>query len=180
MYPREVMEKEVRRYNKEMVDTKRALGEMGHPDNPTINYDRASHRIVELKFDGDNVIGKAKILGEDFPMANIARGLLKEGVPIGVSSRGMGTLTRKNGIMEVGSDFRLATAADIVSDPSAPDAFVQGIMEDVDWIYDASTDSWKIAEQIKEQVKGMSRGQIIEKRTQLFCQFLDNLGKFSR
>lgn len=175
VYPREVMEQEVNRYNKEMVETSRALGEMGHPDSPTINYDRASHRIVELKFDGDNVIGKAKILGENFPMANIARGLLDEGIPIGVSSRGTGTVTRKQGIMEVGEDFRLATAADIVSDPSAPDAFVQGIMEDVDWLYDASTNSWRVAEQIKEDVKKMSRTQIIEKRAQLFCDFLSKI-----
>ena len=141
IYPMNIMEQEVNRYMNETVKNNRAYGELGHPAGPQINLDRVSHMITELKRDGDNFIGKAKLT--DTPMGNIAKGLLKSGANLGVSSRGMGSLKpNKQGIMEVQDDFRLATAADIVADPSAPDAFVKGIMENVDWIYDPVKDTW--------------------------------------
>jgi len=134
-YPMEVLQKEVMRYQKEYIDRKRAFGELGHPNGPTINLDRVSHMITELKQDGNNFVGKAKIM--DTPMGNIVKNLIKEGATIGVSSRGMGSLKpNRSGIAEVQNDFYLATAADIVADPSAPDAFVQGIMEGVDFWFD--------------------------------------------
>lgn len=172
VYPREIMEREVARYTAEMIDKNRALGELGHPDTPTVNYDRVSHKIVSLKLDGDNFIGKAKILGEDFPMANIVRGLLREGIQIGVSSRGTGSLNRKGNVAYVGEDFRLSTAADIVSDPSAPDAFVQGIMEGADWIFDASSNSWRIAEQIREEIVNTNGKDLKQKTILVFEEFL--------
>ena len=128
MYPLSIMEREVNRYNEQYVRKGRALGELGHPDGPTVNLDRVSHKIVELCREGNNFIGKAQILST--PMGKIAESLLKDGVCLGVSSRGIGSLRENNkGYKEVGEDFMLATAADIVADPSAPDAFVQGIME---------------------------------------------------
>ena len=134
IYPEKVLDKEVARYIKEAIDQNRAYGELQHPSSPTINLDRVSHMIKELRKDGTNYIGKAKIM--ETPMGNIVRNLVKEGANLGVSSRGLGTLKPNNGMMEVQEDFRLATAADIVSDPSAPDAFVQGIMEGVEWIWE--------------------------------------------
>jgi hypothetical protein len=135
VYPVEVLDKEVARYNKEYIEKNRAYGELGHPAGPTINLDRVSHMIKELKRDGNNFIGKAKIM--DTPMGNIVKNLMNEGATLGVSSRGMGSLKpTKGGVQEVGSDFYLATAADIVADPSAPDAFVNGIMEGVEWVWD--------------------------------------------
>jgi len=126
--------KEVKRYNESYVDKNRAMGELGHPDGPTVNLDRVSHKITSLKQEGSNFIGKAKIL--ETPMGRIAGALLNDGVTLGVSSRGMGSLQQRNGCNYVGEDFMLATAADIVADPSAPDAFVQGIMEGKEWIWD--------------------------------------------
>lgn len=134
IYPSEILEQEVTRYTKDAIDSNRAYGELGHPNGPAINLDRVSHMIKELRKDGNNYIGKAKIM--ETPMGNIVRNLVQEGAGLGVSSRGMGTLKPSNGIMEVQSDFRLATAADVVADPSAPDAFVQGIMEGVEWIWE--------------------------------------------
>ena len=133
-YPGHIMEREVARYIKEAVSKGRAVGELGHPQGPSINLDRISHKIVELRKEGNNYIGKAKILNT--PAGDIARGLIKGGVQLGVSSRGMGSLKPRNGINEVQDDFYLATAADIVHDPSAPDAFVNGIMEGVEWVWD--------------------------------------------
>jgi len=133
-YPGHIMEREVNRYIKEAVAKGRAVGELGHPQGPTINLDRISHKIVELRKEGNNYIGKAKILNT--PAGQIARGLIEDGVQLGVSSRGMGSLKPRNGINEVQDDFYLATAADIVHDPSAPDAFVNGIMEGVEWVWD--------------------------------------------
>lgn len=134
VYPREIMQREVDRYMKEQVATKRAYGELGHPEGPSINLDRVSHMITSLKEDGNNWIGKAKIL--DTPMGNIAQSLIKEGAGLGVSSRGLGSLKENSeGINEVQDDFMLATAADIVADPSAPDAYVAGIMEGRDWVW---------------------------------------------
>ena len=133
-YPFDVLNREVERYNEEYVKTKRALGELGHPDGPTINLDRVSHRITSLRAEGHNFIGKAQIL--DTPMGKIAKSLLDEGVQLGVSSRGMGSIDKQEGVSIVRDDFMLTTAADIVADPSAPDAFVNGIMEGKEWVWD--------------------------------------------
>ncbi len=134
MYPFDVLNNEVERYNEEYVKSKRALGELGHPDGPTINLDRVSHRITSLRAEGNNFIGKAQIL--DTPMGNIAKSLLGEGVQLGVSSRGMGSIQKKEDVNIVADDFMLTTAADIVADPSAPNAFVNGIMEGKEWVWD--------------------------------------------
>ena len=134
IYESRILAKEVKRYNESYVDKNRAMGELGHPDGPTVNLDRVSHKITSLKQEGSNFIGKAKIL--ETPMGRIAGALLNDGVTLGVSSRGMGSLQQRNGCNYVGEDFMLATAADIVADPSAPDAFVQGIMEGKEWIWD--------------------------------------------
>ena len=134
VYPFQVLEREVNRYNEEYVKTKRALGELGHPDGPTVNLDRVSHRITELRAEGNNFMGKAQIL--DTPMGKIAKSLLGEGVQLGVSSRGMGSIDKREDTSYVMDDFMLATAADIVADPSAPDAFVNGIMEGKEWVWD--------------------------------------------
>jgi len=134
IYESRVLAKEVARYNENFIQRNRALGELGHPDGPTVNLDRVSHNITELYQDGSNFIGKAKILNT--PMGKIAAGLLGDGVQLGVSSRGMGSLVQREGVNYVGEDFMLATAADIVADPSAPDAFVQGIMESREWVWE--------------------------------------------
>ena len=133
IYPKEIMQREVNRYVEENVNTKRAYGELGHPEGPTVNLDRVSHMIVSLKEDGSNYIGKAKVM--DTPMGRIVKELISEGAQLGVSSRGLGSLKERGGINEVQDDFMLATAADIVADPSAPDAFVQGIMEGKEWVF---------------------------------------------
>ena len=137
VYPREILQKEVKRYNKQYINEKRAFGELGHPDGPTVNLERASHMITGLYPDGKNFIGEAKILST--PMGNIVKNLMDEGAKLGVSSRGMGSLDQKNGANYVRDDFYLATAADIVADPSAPNAFVEGIMEGKEWIWDNGT-----------------------------------------
>ena len=134
IYESRILAKEVNRYNEQYVSKNRAMGELGHPDGPTVNLDRVSHKITSLKQEGSNFIGKAKIL--ETPMGRIAGALLNDGVTLGVSSRGMGSLVTRNGANYVGEDFMLATAADIVADPSAPDAFVQGIMEGKEWVWD--------------------------------------------
>jgi hypothetical protein len=140
VYPSAVLEKEMNRYNEQFVKTKRALGELGHPDGPQINGDRVSHLITEMKRDGNNFIGKAKIIGT--PMGNIVKTFIDEGVKIGVSTRGLGSVKQKSGIMEVQNDFHLATV-DIVTDPSGPDCFVEGIMENTQYFFDIATSSWK-------------------------------------
>ena len=134
IYESRILAKEVGRYNEEYITKNRAMGELGHPDGPTVNLDRVSHKITSLKQEGANFIGRAKIL--ETPMGRIAGALLNDGVTLGVSSRGMGSLVQRNGANYVGEDFMLATAADIVADPSAPDAFVQGIMEGKEWVWD--------------------------------------------
>ena len=134
IYESKILAKEVKRYNESYVSKNRAMGELGHPDGPTVNLDRVSHKITSLKQEGSNFIGKAKIL--ETPMGRIAGALLNDGVTLGVSSRGMGSLVNRGGVNYVGEDFMLATAADIVADPSAPDAFVQGIMEGKEWVWD--------------------------------------------
>ena len=137
VYTMEIIQKEVKRYNKQYINEKRAFGELGHPDGPTVNLERASHMITGLYPDGKNFIGEAKILST--PMGNIVKNLMDEGAKLGVSSRGMGSLDQKNGANYVRDDFYLATAADIVADPSAPNAFVEGIMEGKEWIWDNGT-----------------------------------------
>ena len=174
LYPFPIMEKEVRRYTEQYVNKGRALGELGHPEGPTVNLDRVSHKIVSLRCEGKNFVGKAQILST--PMGKIAESLLNEGVTLGVSSRGIGSL-RENlkGYREVGEDFMLATAADIVADPSAPDAFVQGIMEGVEWIYDASRNDWLIEKTKKKVNRLVETRQYQEKKLELFNEFLNSL-----
>lgn len=175
-YPLHIMEAAVKKYVDEHVRNNRAYGELGHPQGPSINLDRVSHIITELKRDGDNFIGKAKLT--DTPMGNIAKGLLKSGANLGVSSRGMGTLAPgKDGVMIVGPDFHIATAADIVADPSAPDAFVKGIMENVDWIYDPVKDTWheQRLDEIKKTVHKMSKRQLEESNLHIFENYLSSL-----
>jgi hypothetical protein len=173
-YPINVMEREVKRYTENYVNKGRALGELGHPDGPTVNLDRVSHKIVELYQNGNNFIGKAQILST--PMGKIAESLLKEGVTLGVSSRGIGSVKQTvEGYTEVGEDFMLATAADIVADPSAPDAFVQGIMEGVEWVYDASRNDWLI-ENTKKRVNSLVDQNILEEyKLSLFNEFINSL-----
>lgn len=181
LYPMDIMESEVDRYVKETVDAKRAYGELGHPMGPQINLDRVSHLIVSLIREGNNFIGKAKLT--DTPMGNIAKGLLESGANLGVSSRGLGSLTpRKDGIMEVQSDFRLATAADIVADPSAPDAFVKGIMENVEWVYDPVKGTYHehMLHDIKRSVHKMSMKELEEKRLSIFEDYIASLASKSK
>ena len=173
VYPREIMEKEVHRYMKEQVATKRAYGELGHPDGPNINLDRVSHMITSLREDGDNWIGKAKIL--DTPMGNIASSLIKEGAGLGVSSRGLGSLKEKNGVNEVQDDFMLATAADIVADPSAPDAYVQGIMENREWVFVKGVWQEREIEETQEFIRKASSKDLAEAKIRAFNEFLNRL-----
>jgi len=175
VYPKSVMEKEVHRYIKEQVDTKRAYGELGHPDGPNINLDRVSHMIVSLKSEGNNWIGKAKIL--DTPMGNIASNLIKEGAGLGVSSRGLGSLVEKNGINEVQDDFMLATAGDIVADPSAPDAYVQGIMEGREWVFVKGAFQEREIEEAQNLIKKASSRDLNEAKMQAFQTFLNKISK---
>jgi len=173
MYPMETLMKEVKRYNKEYIEKNRAYGELGHPQGPTINLDRVSHMIKELRQDGNNVMGKAKIM--DTPMGNIVKNLMTEGCSLGVSSRGMGSLQQKNGVNMVQSDFQLATAADIVADPSAPDAFVNGIMENVDWLQ--IDDRWvpQYIEETQKEIRKVSKAQLQEAKVKAFEKFLKQL-----
>jgi len=175
MYPMETLRKEVMRYNENSVVSGRAVGELGHPDGPTVNLDRVSHKIVSLKESGSNFIGKAKILGT--PMGKIAESLISEGVKLGVSSRGIGSLTMtREGVNVVGEDFMLATAADIVADPSAPDAFVEGIMEGKDWVWDGGILREKYAERTYKQINTLvDKKKLDENKLNLFNDFLTNL-----
>jgi hypothetical protein len=172
-YATNILEKEVVRYTQALVEKGRAFGELGHPNGPSINLDRVSHIITELRRDGNNFIGKARI--SDTPMGNIARGIMESGGQLGVSSRGMGSLKEnKNGIMEVQDDFYLATAADIVADPSAPDAFVQGIMEGVEWVWDNGILKAQKLEEAKKQIDNAvaSRELTQEKKLEIFEKML--------
>jgi hypothetical protein len=176
MYPMSIMEREVKRYTEQYVNKGRALGELGHPDGPTVNLDRVSHKIVSLSQEGHNFIGKAQILST--PMGKIAESLLKEGVCLGVSSRGIGSLREnlKGGYKEVGEDFMLATAADIVADPSAPDAFVQGIMEGKEWIWDGGMLREKVAQNTKNKINDLVDQKLLEDyKLSLFNEFLNSL-----
>jgi len=179
VYPTEVLDKEVGRYNKEYVEKNRAYGELGHPTGPTINLERVSHMITKLERDGDNYVGRAKIMTET-PYGGIVKSLMDEGATLGVSSRGMGSLKQsKNGIAEVQNDFYLATAADIVADPSAPNAFVEGIMEGADWVFDAARNEWQMieADKIRNEVKKMSAAEVEANKLQIFEQFLKTLSR---
>tara|TARA_B000000565_G_scaffold172921_1_gene130916 strand:+ start:1379 stop:2029 length:651 start_codon:yes stop_codon:yes gene_type:complete len=175
MYPMDTLRKEVQRYNESFVAGGRALGELGHPEGPTVNLDRVSHKITSLRENGTNFIGKAKIL--DTPMGRIAKNLIDEGVKLGVSSRGLGTLTTNSeGVKIVSDDFHLATAADIVADPSAPDAFVQGIMEGKDWVWDGGIVRERFAAKTYKAVNTMvDQKQLEENKLGLFKNFLSNL-----
>lgn len=175
MYPMETLRKEVARYNESNVNSGRALGELGHPDGPTVNLDRVSHKIVSLRESGSNFIGKAKILNT--PMGKIASALVEDGVKLGVSSRGIGSLkTTKEGVNIVGEDFMLATAADIVADPSAPDAFVEGIMEGKEWVWDGGLLREKYAQQTKNRINTLVDQKILEEhKLELWNNFLSNL-----
>ena len=175
MYPMETLRREVGRYNEAHVNAGRALGELGHPDGPTVNLDRVSHKIVSLKESGDNFIGKAKILST--PMGKIAASLVEEGVKLGVSSRGIGSLrTTKEGCNIVGDDFMLATAADIVADPSAPDAFVEGIMEGKDWVWDGGILRERSAAKTYQTINTLTdQKRLDEQKLNLFNDFLSNL-----
>ena len=173
IYPREILQKEAKRYTKEFIDKKRAFGELGHPDGPTVNLERVSHMIEQLEEVGQNFMGRAKIL--DTPYGKIVKNLINEGARLGVSSRGMGSLKpAKDGIQEVQSDFYLATAADIVADPSAPDAFVHGIMEGVEFWFNNDKNKWE-AVKIQEQMKKMSLKQIEENKLKLFQDYMEKL-----
>jgi hypothetical protein len=175
MYPMETLRREVGRYNENHVAKGRALGELGHPEGPTVNLDRVSHKIVSLRESGSNFVGKAKILNT--PMGKIASSLVEEGVKLGVSSRGIGSLKMtKEGINVVGDDFMLATAADIVADPSAPDAFVEGIMEGKDWVWDGGVLREKYAEKTYATINTLvDQKKLDEQKLDLFNQFLQNI-----
>lgn len=173
VYPKKTLMKEVSRYTKELVESKRAMGELGHPEGPTLNLERVSHIITELKEDGDNIIGKAKIL--DTPYGNIVKNLIDEGAQLGVSSRGMGSLKKNDdGVNEVQEDFMLA-AVDIVADPSAPDAFVNGVMEGKEWVWENGILQPRAIEEYKEYIlSAKDRKQIEEAKLIVFKHFLSN------
>jgi hypothetical protein len=176
MYPMETLQKEVDRYNDQFVSKNRAYGELGHPDGPTINLERVSHMIKSLKNEGNDIVGKAKIM--DTPYGKIVKSLIDEGAQLGVSSRGMGSLKQNSeGINEVQGDFQLATAGDIVADPSAPNAFVNGVMEGVEWIYDAASGSWQSQQVIEEiqQTGRVSARELQERKIEFFNKFLKSL-----
>lgn len=174
IYKGDVLEREVNRYNKEYIQENRAFGELGHPQGPNINLERVSHMTVKLFKEGSNFIGKAKIM--DTPYGNIVKNLMSEGCCLGVSSRGMGSLKlNSEGINEVQDDFHLATAADVVADPSAPDAFVRGIMEGVEWVWDNGLLKAQKLEEMKKTIQKTSSRNLEEQKIKVFKQFIDSL-----
>jgi len=173
VYPMETLQKEVNRYNKEFVEAKRAFGELGHPDGPTVNLERVSHMITSLTPDGKNFIGEAKII--DTPYGKIVKNLIDEGAKLGVSSRGMGSLENRGGSNYVKSDFYLATAADIVADPSAPEAFVQGIMEGKEWVWDNGVIREVDIHEMRNTIERAKRVDLAEKQAAVFKSFLSKL-----
>ena len=173
VYEKEILEKEVRRYNAEFINKKRAFGELGHPDSPTVNLERVSHMITSLYPDGTNFIGEAKIMNT--PYGKIVKGLIDEGAQLGVSSRGMGSLSQRGGVNYVGRDFYLATAADIVADPSAPDAFVEGIMENKEWVWDNGVIKAQDIEEYKEHIQEAKRLKLAEAKVKVFKNFIEKL-----
>ena len=177
VYPTKVLNNEVDRYNKEYIQKNRAYGELGHPTGPTINLERVSHMITKLERDGDNYVGRAKIMTET-PYGAIVKSLMDEGATLGVSSRGMGSLKQsKSGVAEVQKDFYLATAADIVADPSAPNAFVEGIMEGADWVFNASRNEWATVatDSIRSEMKAMTAANLEKKKLALFERFINSV-----
>ena len=170
VYPVETLAKEVKRYTNEFINKKRAFGELGHPDGPTVNLERVSHMITSLKPEGKNFIGEAKVM--DTPYGKIVKNLIDEGAQLGVSSRGMGSIQRMSGKNVVGNDFYLATAADIVADPSAPDAFVEGIMEGREWVWDNGVLKSMEVEQYKEEIERTKRKELAEVKAKVFKDFL--------
>ena len=173
IYPMEILQKEVKRYNKEYITQKRAFGELGHPDGPTVNLERASHLITGLYPDGKNFVGEAKVLST--PMGNIVKSLMDDGAKLGVSSRGMGSLDQKNGANYVRNDFYLATAADIVADPSAPNAFVEGIMEGKEWVWNNGTLVEAELERAKQRIEARVRKKQTNENALEFAKFLKML-----
>ena len=173
IYPVETLAKEVRRYTKEFIEKKRAFGELGHPDGPTVNLERVSHMITSLKPEGKNFIGEAKVM--DTPYGKIVKNLIDEGAQLGVSSRGMGSIQQQGGRNLVGKDFYLATAADIVADPSAPDAFVEGIMEGKEWVWDNGVLKSVTVEKYKSEIEKTKRAELAEKKSKIFADFVSKL-----
>ena len=173
VYPKEIMQKEVNRYRKEFVEKDRAFGELGHPEGPTINLDKVSHLITSLEEDGNNYIGRAKILST--PNGQIVRNLIDDGAKLGVSSRGLGSLEEKGGAQYVKSDFQLATAADIVADPSAPEAFVEGIYEGVEWIMSNGILKAVDSESMRTQLRGAKLNKLEETKLNLWKRFVESL-----
>ena len=173
IYPKEVIQKEVKRYNKEFVEKKRAFGELGHPEGPTINLDKVSHMIEKLEEDGNNFVGRAKILST--PNGQIVKNLIDDGAKLGVSSRGLGSLESKGNAQYVKDDFQLATAGDIVADPSAPEAFVEGIMEGVEWVYESGILKAKDLDQMQLEMKTARLNQLEETKLKLWKRFVGNL-----
>ena len=173
IYPVGTLAKEVKRYNEQFINKKRAFGELGHPDGPTVNLERVSHMITSLKPEGKNFIGEAKIM--DTPYGKIVKNLIDEGAQLGVSSRGMGSLQSGSQGNVVGKDFYLATAADIVADPSAPDAFVEGIMEGKEWVWDNGVLKSMEVEKYKEEIEKTKRAELAEKKASIFKHFLNKI-----
>jgi hypothetical protein len=173
VYPVNVLSKEVNRYNKEFVEKKRAFGELGHPDGPTVNLERVSHMITSLKPEGRNFIGEAKIM--DTPYGKIVKNLIDEGAQLGVSSRGMGSMKQVNGKNVINNDFYLATAADIVADPSAPDAFVEGIMEGKEWIWDNGKIQSLEIEKYRKVIEEAKRAELDQAKVAVFQDFMSKL-----
>ena len=170
IYPVGTLAKEVKRYNEQFINKKRAFGELGHPDGPTVNLERVSHMITSLKPEGRNFIGEAKIM--DTPYGKIVKNLIDEGAQLGVSSRGMGSMKQVNGKNVINNDFYLATAADIVADPSAPDAFVEGIMEGKEWVWDNGVLKSMEVEKYKEEIEKTRRAELAEAKARVFKDFL--------
>ena len=173
VYPKDVMAKEVNRYVNEFVKKDRAFGELGHPDGPTINLDKVSHMITKLEEDGDNFVGRAKILST--PNGQIVKNLINDGAKLGVSSRGLGSLEQRGGAQYVKDDFQLATAADIVADPSAPEAFVEGIMEGVEWVYESGILKARDYESMQKELKSARLNKLEETKLNLWKKFVENL-----
>ena len=173
IYPKEVIQKEVKRYNKEFVEQDRAFGELGHPEGPTINLDKVSHMITKLEEDGNNFVGRAKILST--PNGQIVKNLIDDGAKLGVSSRGLGSLESKGNAQYVKDDFQLATAGDIVADPSAPEAFVEGIMEGVEWVYESGILKAKDLDEMQRDLKTARLNKLEETKLNLWKSFVEKL-----
>ena len=173
IYPKEVIQKEVKRYNKEFVEQDPAFGELGHPEGPTINLDKVSHMITKLEEDGNNFVGRAKILST--PNGQIVKNLIDDGAKLGVSSRGLGSLESKGNAQYVKDDFQLATAGDIVADPSAPEAFVEGIMEGVEWVYESGILKAKDIDEMQKEMKTARLNKLEETKLNLWKRFVENL-----